>query len=286
MQEAERHKKIIDHISSHLGCLTEDLCKAMEKHMARSTFFKDLAKLKEDKIVREEHTNKRDHKLFVDSNNPLIFIPKQLEEIEKTFKTLLDKSKPHWEEISEQRLNALKESNIDLIRELFFKGIKSLVYFVPTMILQMITDSITIHARTIWINKIADKDIINKLFANVFMKLASLNSDYVDYLNSIYYNHLERVQFDNSAINRVYLPLQLMHISRNVYKAISMEKEIEEMFDSLWEFSEDIHIFLFPEIKLYKWDSEYNIRDWRILLEIYENNPDQNAQNYYLLEKQ
>jgi hypothetical protein len=76
------------------------------------------------------------------------------------------------------------------------------------------------------------------------MKLASLNSDYVDYLNSIHYNHLERVQFDNSAVNRVYLPLQLMHISRNVYKAISMEKEIEEIFDSLWEFSEDIRIYI------------------------------------------
>jgi hypothetical protein len=71
-----------------------------------------------------------------------------------------------------------------------------------------------------------------------------------------------------------------------VYKAISMEKEIEEIFDSLWEFSEDIRLFLFPEIKLYKWDSKYNIRSWRNLLEIYENNPDQNAQNYYLLEKQ
>ena len=101
MQEAERHNKITDYIISHLFCLTEDLCKAMEEHMARSTFFKDLAKLKEDKIVREEHTNKRDHKLFVNPNNPLIFIPKQLEEIETTFKKLLDKSKPHWEEITE-----------------------------------------------------------------------------------------------------------------------------------------------------------------------------------------
>ena len=144
----------------------------MEEHMARSTFFKDLAKLKEDKIVVVEHTNKRDHKLFVDSNNPLILIPKQLQEIETTFKKLLDKSKPHWEEITTQRLNALKELkelDIDLIRELFFKGTKSLVYFVPTMILQFITDSITIHARTIWLNKIADKDTLNKLFTIVFM---------------------------------------------------------------------------------------------------------------------
>ncbi len=109
----------------------------------------------------------------------------------------MDKSKPHWEDIRKQRLNTLNESNIDLIHELFFKGTKSLVYFVPTMILQMITDSITIHARTIWINKIADKDIINKLFTIAFMKLASLNSDYVEYLNSIHYNHLERVQFEH-----------------------------------------------------------------------------------------
>jgi hypothetical protein len=159
----------------------------------------------------------------------------------------LDKSKPHWEDISEQRLNALNESNIDLVIELFFKGTRSLVYFVPTMILQLITDSITIHARTIWINKIADKYTLNKLFANVFMKLASLNSHYVKYLKSIHHTP-EVVQFDNSAVNRVYLPLQLMYGSRNVYKAIGMEKEIEEMFDLLWKFSEDIIYFFFQKL--------------------------------------
>jgi hypothetical protein len=43
-------------------------------------------------------------------------------------------------------------------------------------------------------------------------------------------------------------------------------------------FSEDIRIFLFPEIKLYKWDSKYNVTAWRNLLEICKNNPDQNAE--------
>ena len=65
MQEAERNKKITDYIGSHQGCLTEELCKAVEEHMARSTFFKDLAKLKEDKIVRQEHTNKRDSIIMI-----------------------------------------------------------------------------------------------------------------------------------------------------------------------------------------------------------------------------
>ena len=42
-----------------------------------------------------------------------------------------------------------------------------------------------------------------------------------------------------------------MHISRNVYKAIGMEKEIEEMFDLLWKFSDDIRYTLCSE--LFSW---------------------------------
>lgn len=44
----------------------------------------------------------------------------------------------------------------------------------------------------------------------------------------------------------------------------------------------DILKFLFPEIELYKWDFKYNGDDnWRKLLEIYENNPNQTTYNYY-----
>ena len=54
------------------------------------------------------------------------------------------------------------------------------------------------------------------------------------------------------------------------------------MLDLLRKFNEDIPQFLFPEIELYKWDFKYNGDDnWRKLLEIYENNPNQTAYNYY-----
>ena len=53
------------------------------------------------------------------------------------------------------------------------------------------------------------------------------------------------------------------------------------MYDLLWEFNKDILKFLLPEIELYKLDFKYEIDDWRKLLKIYENNPDQTIYNYY-----
>jgi hypothetical protein len=62
---------------------------------------------------------------------------------------------------------------------------------------------------------------------------------------------------------------------------MELEKQTEEIFDLLWEFNKDILKFLFPEIELYKLDFKYGVDNWRRLLEIYENNPDQTPYNYY-----
>jgi hypothetical protein len=87
------------------------------------------------------------------------------------------------------------------------------------------------------------------------MKLASLNGSYVEYLNDIQHSHLGRVKFDDAVITRNSSPLRLMYASRRIYKEIDREKQIDKMLDLLWKFNEDIRILLFPEIKLYKWDT-------------------------------
>ncbi len=73
-----------------------------------------------------------------------------------------------------------------------------------------------------------------------------------------------------------------MFAIRLVYKEIGMKEEVEALLDSLWIFTKDVQKFLFPEIELYKWNFKYNIDDWRKILEIYENNPDQTAHRFYL----
>jgi hypothetical protein len=184
--------------------------------------------LTEGKIeAKKEKENSRNIKLYVRDDNPAVYVPLQLEEIEKIFRELLDKSEKFCQGLIKWQVGVLKKKLGKLIVDLFIEslvGPKSLVYFVPTMILRIITDSITIYSTTIWISKFRDKDTLNILIAHVFTKLASLNSDYVKYLNNISYGHRERAMLDNAAADRILSPLQLMYASRNIYTEIGYEK--------------------------------------------------------------
>lgn len=93
LSEAERRKEVLNYISVHQGCLKEEACDALVSKLSRATFFKDLPKLiKEGKVI-EKPKNKRDTMLFIDKNNPLIYVPEQIEEFERAYKQLLKASK-------------------------------------------------------------------------------------------------------------------------------------------------------------------------------------------------
>jgi hypothetical protein len=266
---------LIEFINNNEGCTIEQVVEGLKENFSRVPIYQKLKILLKEGVVKDESTNRRDRRLYVDKNNPSVSIPQQLRDIEKRFKNLLNKS-----EIQLQNTPA-KDFDIDYIIELLeVGGLRS--YFVHLMILQLIADSVIIHSTTIWINKFRDKDALDRLYAYVYTKLASLNSHYLSYLSNIQHGYLERIRFDGSAVCRVLSPIQLMYVSRSVYKEIGMQGEVEAVFDSLWIFNKDVQKFLFPEIKHYKWDFKYESDDWRKLLEIYENNPDQTAHNFYL----
>ena len=140
---------------------------------------------------KKEKENSRDIRLHTREDNPAVHVPLQLQEVEKKFRELLYKSEKCWQDLQKSRdeiwKKNLTKSKVDLFIDSL--GVKSGVYFVPTMILRIITDSITIHSTIIWLFR--DRDTLNKLFAFVFSKLASLNSDYVQYLNQIRYGNRE-----------------------------------------------------------------------------------------------
>jgi hypothetical protein len=130
----------------------------------------------------------------------------------------------------------------------------------------------------IWINKFRDKNTLNKLLNDAFMKLASLNKHYVKYLNSIRRRDIKKAKLHHALLSYSLSVLQLMYGSNKVYKNIGMQKEIEQILDLIWKFNEDIQKFLFPEIEHYR-EFKHNVDDWRKLLKIYENNPGQTAHN-------
>jgi hypothetical protein len=273
-----RKYKIINCIRSNQGCTRADITRELERIISKKTIDKLVGEMIKEGILdsTKERENSRNIKLFVKEDNPSVYVPLQLEEIETAFKKLLHKSERYYWQHIDKKIE--EESELYSFFKLHY-GVDAGIYNGPTFIFRLITDSITIHPTMIWIDKFRDKDTLNKLLNEAFMKLASLNKNYIKYLNNIRRRDLERAKFHHAILSHSFSALQLMYGSKKVYKAIGMEKEAEQILDLIWKFNEDIQKFLFPEIVHYKWDFKHNVDNWRKLLEIYEKNPDQTAHN-------
>jgi hypothetical protein len=93
MNEDERRKLIVDYISNHQGCKAEEVVEGVKKHLSRVPVYGILEDLIKDGTVKDQATNRRDHKLYVDFNNLLVSVPKELEGFKKAYFNLLQESK-------------------------------------------------------------------------------------------------------------------------------------------------------------------------------------------------
>ena len=93
--EEDRRTKIIEYISSHQGCNKEDIVRGTEKYVSRVTVYKILGLLEKVGAVRrhKDKPNSRDHKFFVDTNNPLVSLPKEFDKFKNYYYPLLERLK-------------------------------------------------------------------------------------------------------------------------------------------------------------------------------------------------
>lgn len=93
LTESQCRQEIVDHIALHQECSKEEAYDALRDKLSRNTFFKYLPKLINEGQIIVEHKNKRDTKLFVDKNNPLVSVPECLENFKRAYIQLLKASK-------------------------------------------------------------------------------------------------------------------------------------------------------------------------------------------------
>jgi hypothetical protein len=93
MDDSERRKIITDFIGRHPGCKAEEAAYGTNDRISRVPFFNTLKELIEEGIIKDEASNRRDHKLYVDGDNPLVSVPRELQEFEEAFVNLLQKTK-------------------------------------------------------------------------------------------------------------------------------------------------------------------------------------------------
>lgn len=95
LTEEDRRAKIIEYITNHQGCNIQEVIKEVEDYVSRVTVFNILDSLEKVGAIRKhkDKPNSRDHKLFVDTNNPLISLPKEFDEFKKYYYPLLERVK-------------------------------------------------------------------------------------------------------------------------------------------------------------------------------------------------
>jgi Fe2+ or Zn2+ uptake regulation protein len=104
--EEERRTRVVEYIINHQGCNVQDVIRGVERYVSRVTVFNIIESLEKVGAIRKQKDkpNSRDHKLFADSNNPLISLPKEFEEFKEYYYPLLKAIKEQAKEYSEDNI--------------------------------------------------------------------------------------------------------------------------------------------------------------------------------------
>jgi hypothetical protein len=222
VNESLRRNKIIEYIIKHPGCNAEKALRGVNDWMARATYYRCLRDLMHEGIVisgPKDKPKSRDHKLFVNTNNPLIIIPKELEQFENAFFVLLRKTVDTLEVHSDSSISYYLISRPLF---LFYEMVK--VYL--------------ILALCNWPRTVLEKDTLQKLYTVVFTKLGEIQFRINDILKtSKFPNAIRDVQ--SGVLWRYLYSTDKWLQCYEVCSKFGMEKEIESTLDSLWNIKKD-----------------------------------------------
>lgn len=92
MNEYERRKVVIDFISERPGCIVEDIVNQQDL-IGRVKVFKIVEDLKKEKVVIEQRSKpmSRNINLFINLDNRLVTVPREIDEFEKLFIHFINK---------------------------------------------------------------------------------------------------------------------------------------------------------------------------------------------------
>lgn len=228
LNEELRRKKIIDFISEHQGCRAEDVVEGVKNDIGRGKVFSILKSLKAESIVltEKEKPNSREHKLFVDINNPLVIATKELDEFKKVFMVFLEQVRRHRDVYNGPDIDVLDRRLINAVR-LFGK-------FVHCCTMRSILD---------WSPKIKDKDSLDKLFSIVYSRVSNMQIELAGIINPPLQASQLRMGFtgediyDFSRILRGSMMLGEYDLREiESYKRFGLENEVKPVIDYLSQF--------------------------------------------------
>jgi hypothetical protein len=263
LDESRRRELIINFVSTHQGCTAEDIVKGQNK-IGRKKVFKILNELKKEAIILSEQseTNRRNIKLFVNGNNLLVSVPRQLEEFNKVFFDLLMKA--------EEKVSDKTNYEQDLIYDLI-------------LIYQHVVGIYLLNSLLIWPKILKDKNSLNNLYTMFFGKIVEIQSK----LSEIFKVTDFLPPFNQATVAAVDSPLSnslitdSFHLSPanmlrivDVCKRYQILNEVKPVLDVAWKIGFDIYPYTELDLNLIPEDRDTVLKDWRIAIGyyMYKNN--------------
>jgi hypothetical protein len=168
MEEKERREIIIKFVSQNQGCNFGQIAEGVKDKISRVPAYDTVSDLEDDGIVKDKKKNRRDHRFFVDTNNPVIVTSREVDEFESAYISLLKKVKEHinsrYHDAMARHYSNPNDRSIAEIDEFFYATdliSRSIHIFSEVLSTYMLRSTI------LWSHLIEDKDFRNKLNSTV-----------------------------------------------------------------------------------------------------------------------
>lgn len=276
--DPERRKYIINYINSHQGCTKADLEKGLKDLISKKTIYKLVGEMVSENILQKEKkkVNSRDHKLYVNGNNPLVYVPNEIEQFEKAFTSFSKRLKKIQSSLMLQafldfkkvKLTEIDTSNISPS----FIQIQQLSLERLSIFFRMI-DSFLFRCILVWPKQIQDRETLKKLYHIVFTKIADMNMNFIQSRTDSKFSDLDLLIGNYHLSDHVFKRLggvDTIYSYQEKFKKIGMQKEIEAVIDSLWDIDKEIQQLAYKEPQIYGFNFKYISDGWRTLLELFK----------------
>jgi hypothetical protein len=264
MNSEERRRKIIEFVEDHPGYLTEQVCKALEQ-MSRKTFFKELSILREKGEIIVKNKNKRDKELYVDKNNLLITVPKELEQFEKDFLKLVETIS-----IKLKNLNKVSKGNGQSNKtNLTYADIYLASYILLLKILFRIIDSYIFRYLIKWSSSNIKEEDKVQLFIIIFSRISKIILKFREFFRLLTLKNGHPDLYPE--INKRLEGAKFLFSTQKFFSTIFLiENQVNKVIDSIWNIDREIWEFIYQEPKHYDFDFDYKKDGWKQLITEFE----------------
>jgi hypothetical protein len=236
-------------------------------------FFKSLPFLS---TIPRSGDKKREIVNQINTDNIVSTISKELETFEKVYVLLLAKVIEKFDNAHSDQLYATTKNDEQKYAAQLLPMKKAVMQLLDIFYEIMI--AYVIRSMILWPNKIENRNILNKAYSLLFSKIADIRILIAQRFEESYSKILLE-KFENITMSKTYMTRSLLKYI-DIFKGLHMEKESEELMDSIWNIHKECIDDAFPEPLIYGWEFDYENDGWKRLIQLQMQHPAQTYDNF------